>query len=230
MTTYNSTPYNTSPYNGNLYSSESFLTDLAVFEGFSLADGVNTYIRRIINPGPMREIISGNIPRDDGQYVNNEFFRNRDITIEGWIKADTAAEFNQLIDTFKTSLREQEGILDITETGLNARRYTASLANYHEMLNARDYYHITFLPFVARFYCKPFGYDRDYTSDETDLTASGGQTVVYSGTIQGKAIISLNFSAASGITNINIRNEDTGEEIQYSPSSIAAGDIVVLMP
>jgi phage-related protein len=216
-------------FGGGSLSVEMFSGDLAVFDRFSLSDGTSLSVRQIINSGPTREINKASVPRADGEFLNGVFYRNRDITIIGQAKASTAAAFNQLLDTMKERLRTEEGELDITETGLDPRRYIGTLQNYDEIFAQRDYYHITYLPFQAKFYCRPFGYARDYTTTSVDLSASPTTEVLENtGTVEAKPVFTLIFTAASSVTAVNVKRVDsdgtTLDEIECG--AVSAGDIL----
>lgn len=223
--------WGTNLFGGGEFAAEVLSSDLVVFDGFSLSDGDSLSVRRIINPGPVREINKTSVPRGDGEFLNGVFYRNREITVIGRVRAPTGADFNQLLDTVKAGLRTEEGDLDIIEEGLDPRRYVGTLSNFDGMLAERDYYHVTWLPFEAKFYCKPFGHDRAYTSQTNAITSSPApDAVMNQGTVEAKPVFVFIFSSATTVTTVNLKRLDMEgnvlDEIEYV-GTIAASDVLV---
>ncbi len=217
-------------WNGGQFVSQVYSTDLVAFEDFSLSDNTNVICTDLLDSGPTREILGGNVPRADGQYITADYFRERTIEVRGIVKASTAALLDAYLDTMKKSLRAREGNLDITRNSV-VRRYVATMTNFDGFDAERKGYHVTFCPFVARFTCKtPYGQDRSYTSMTVNLTASPtNQTIDNTGTIRTLPAFILIFTAASSVTVVNVKRIDvnsvTLDEIEYS-GSIAANDIL----
>lgn len=226
MSLFGGTIYGNHLYGSPLLSPAGISGDLVVFENYSLSDGESVLCTYLRDSGPSRELIGGNIPRLDGQFLTSSYHREKIIEVRGVIYASTVADLNTLLDTVRKSLRKQEGNLDITRDG-STRRYIATLVNYDELFAERQGYHITFCPFVARFSCKvPFGADIDYTNTElTIATSPTNQDMQNLGTITAEPVIYLVFDSATGVTAVNLKNLTTGEEIQYN-GSLAMGDVL----
>jgi hypothetical protein len=214
--------------NGGNTAATVYTTDSVAFEGVSLNDGTNIVLTRHPLKGPSRSVLGGDIPRDDGQYMTGSYFRETEIILEGYLKAASKSAMATLIDSLCLTLSTQEGNLDIVEDDGTVKRFAATCVNYADQFAGRAFYHLTIVPFTLRFTCKvPFGKARGYTSYYTGLTTSGNQSVVNGGTYKSKPVFILNFSAASGVTAVEIENTTTGESITYTdPVAIAAGDIL----
>lgn len=232
---YNRFRFNTGHYKGGyIGQAATFLTDLVVFDGFSLSDGTYMVCTDLRESAPEREVVTGAVPRDDGEYVNGDFWRKKPIEVEGYIKASTATALENYLDTVKKGLRKRERFLDITRkdgsTIISVRRFTATWMNPEALFWDRARNDVTKCPFTARFHVHgAFGYDRQYTVTDETLTVS--PTTVFAenvGSAVAKPVITLLFDAASSVTVVNVKRVDpvsgvTLEEIEYS-GAIAAGD------
>jgi phage-related protein len=224
---FNSKTFNNGLFNGGQSIATVYSTDLVVFEGFSLSDGTNMIVSEKLDSGPNRELIGGNITRGNGMYVTGSYFRERIIELSGVVKASSAEALLAYMDRIRQTLATQEGNLDITEDGV-VKRYIATCVNYDTMFQ-REHYHITICPFTIRFSCRtPFGLARDYNVDYQSFTTSpSNQSIVTSGSYAAEPVFILSFSAASGVSSVEIENLTTGESITYS-GYIAAGDLLIV--
>lgn len=209
----------------------SYSTDLAVFDDFSLSDGVNMVITDFPEPTPSRDIIGGDIPRDHGEYYTADYWRRKTITLTGYVKASTAALLDAYLDTIKKNLRRANQSLDITRNG-TARRYVATWDQTQEIFAGREGYHTTICPFTMTFLCKtPFSKDRDYASHSSSMTTSPTTESVYnSGSFEAKPVITINFTSATSVTTANVKRIDSSgttlDEIEVT-GTFAAGDVIV---
>ncbi len=228
-------------YNIGLYGTDGTIatvypTDLAVFSGFSLADG-KMIITNLTDSAAEREVNTGNLSGGDGMYVNGDYWRKKPIEIYGRVEAASLSALEAYLDTIRKNLRKRQQNLDVTrkdESGnvLSVRRYIATWMNPDELFTDRQAYHLTYCPFSIRFDCHyPFGRDRADTSESLTLTtAVTNHQVYHAGTASADAVFSMIFDAASSVSAVNIQRIDTDgtvlEEIEYT-GSIAAGDILV---
>jgi hypothetical protein len=228
---FNSPLWNASLFGGGTFTVEQFSTDLLVFDGFSLSDGSSVMLSELLDSGPSREILTGNVPRGHGQYINGDFWREKTIEARGFAKAADAAALDTLLDTIRKRLRVREANLDITRNG-TARRYVATLTNADELFAERQHFHITLCPFTARFSCKtPFGLNRDYTSLMSTISTSPSNiTAENLGTADANPVITLIFNAATSVTVVNVKRLNSAgtvlDEIEYS-GTIAANDALI---
>ncbi len=95
------------------------------FEDFSLSDGTVMILTELLDSGATREIVGGNVPRGDGQFITEAYYRERTIIARGIVKKDTAATLDAYLDTIRKSLRAREGNLDIIDNNGTAKRYIA---------------------------------------------------------------------------------------------------------
>lgn len=222
--------YNTRQYNGGRVLQASFSTNLAVFGGFSISDGVYMIVTDLLDSGPTREIVGGRVPRDDGEYVTADYWREKVIEVAGIVKDTTSVLLDARLETIRKNLRTREANLDITR-GTVVRRYVATLSNMDELFAARERWHITFCPFRARFICKvPFAKARSYTDYTETLTVSPSSISIENvGTYKSKPSIIMIFTAVNTVTVVNVKRVDSSgttlEEIEYS-GTIAVGDVL----
>lgn len=203
-------------------------TDLVVFNDYSLSDGTSLTIESIEDSGPDRDILGGDVPRDDGMFQLGDYWRRKEITVKGYAMATSSVLFRALIDTVRYRLSASEGNLDITE-GSVVRRYIATLKNMASLFPTREHYHTTWLPFTAVFECRtPFATDRDYTITDETMSSSPTNLGVYnSGTAKAAAVFLVVFDSASSVTVFQVRNTTNGEKISVTPNGgIAAGDYI----
>ena len=232
---YNAKIWNANLWGGGQYSVPQYSTDtLAFYDStgayFSLSDNSAMILTDLRINGPTREIIGGNVPRDHGQYVNADYFRETVIEAEGIAKKSTAATLDAFLDTIKKNLRHREGFLDVIDTNSTVKRFVATMDSF-DALFPRERYHITKCPWKARFRCKtPFGRSRDYNDEMSTLTSSPTNiTIDHAGTIRALPVIIMIFDSASSVTVVNVKRVNaagtTLEEVEYS-GSISAADVL----
>lgn|SRR3990167_852099 len=230
QTRFNVSQFNERQFNGGLLS-EVLSTNLIVFDGFSISDGTIMICTDLLDSGPTREIISGRVPRDDGEYVNADYWREKTIVAKGIIIRSTSTLLEAYLDTVRKNLRTRGANLDITRNSV-VRRYVATLEGMDQLFAERQRYHVTICPWTATFLCKtPFSKARAYTSGtETTSVSPTTVTVINNGTYKAKSTVYVIFSAASSVTVVNIKRTNAAgtvlEEIEYS-GTIAAGDAVI---
>ena len=96
---FNGPIFNDVIFNGADSGAGAFSTDKLVFEDFSISDTTNMLMQELRINGPTREIIGGPVPRDHGQYVNADYFRENTIEAFGIVKASTAAALDAYLDS-----------------------------------------------------------------------------------------------------------------------------------
>ena len=231
---FNSFQFNSRLFNGGSSNVPTFSTDLVVFDSFSLADGTYMIVTDLEDSEPSRDVISGNTPRADGMYVLADYYRRKDITVRGYVKASTRTLLDQYLDTIRKSLRGRQKNLDLTRLSDGAvRRYVATLTNGDKLFSARQRYDITVCPFEAVFSCMtPFATDRGYTSVTSQTITASPTSITFEngGTIHSYPVFTLIFDSASSVTAIDIQHLDGSgnilEEIQAS-LTVAAADVIV---
>src|SRR4028118_1894430 len=141
--------YNQNQYNVGLWGGDganiapAYSTDLVVFDGFSLSDNVYMVCQNLIDSAATREVLTGNVPRGNGMYVNGDYWRKKPIEVSGYIKASSKDTLDAYLDTVRKNLRKRERNLDITRRDANGnvgsvRRYTATWINPEEIFAARE--------------------------------------------------------------------------------------------
>lgn len=197
---------------------------MITFNSFNLT---GEYIVTKINKSdaPTRDVFTESLAFQDGFEFMNDFWKQRTITIEGTIDATSQAHLDTLKDTIKQNLSGSNKNLDVDHGG-GTRRYKATL---EELTLPEDHYNITHIPFVARFTCKPFGYDTTTTSfTASNVTASSyTDTMTVSGTYRPLPIITITFDSVDTATKIEFTNTTTGDAISIS-SAFSASDVIII--
>jgi hypothetical protein len=224
---YNTNTYNTVPYNANALNPPISAQDSIVFNGFSFQDDC-VYTERVLNSTPRRDVDINEIPRNDGEFIVGDFYRRKVITLTGIIKTTSNSLLEAKIDEMKKLTSEREGNLDIKIDGV-IRRFKATLINGAQMFEDREHYHIVWAPFTVQFMSvEPFGHPTTFQSDEflgtTDLNLD--LEVFNAGTIHATPEIILNFTAVSGITEVQVTNNTNGQIIKASSLSLSVADIL----
>ena len=106
QTRFNVSQFNERQFNGGLLS-EVLSTNLIVFDGFSISDGTIMICTDLLDSGPTREIISGRVPRDDGEYVNADYWREKTIVAKGIIIRSTSTLLEAYLDTEASGEQKQ---------------------------------------------------------------------------------------------------------------------------
>lgn len=228
MPVFNSFLFNQGTYNGGTVLAPVYLTDFVVFDDFSISDNVNFFVENIDDSGPAREFLGAAVPNDDGEFLSDDLWRKKTITVKGHLITTSALLMRQFMDTMRKNLRNPEAYLDITEQGM-IRRHVASLANMASLFPRREHYYITHLPFTAQFEIKSgFAADRVESSQNILIeTSPANDILTNSGTYKALPTFVLAINAANTMTVLNIQIDETDAEIQVT-SSFAAGDVLVI--
>lgn len=226
---FNETPYNSSAYGESpLVSGAATPTSLLTFDSFDCNDGVYMVISDIkFNSGHRRDIDQFSIPRANGVRIANVNEREKIVVADGLLKAADADALEAYIDTVKKNLRGKRQQL-VTVWGGQTRLYEhATLVNMDALFSDRRFYHINIVPFRLEFLCEDFSTDFDY-DQWTDEMSSAEDTLITSGdgTQEGKPVIVVVFSAASGVTSLEVSIDENGQSIGYD-GAISAGDAFV---
>jgi hypothetical protein len=140
---------------------------------------------------------------------------------------DRTVLVDKAINTVKKNLRTKRAKL-VTVWGGKTRVYQkATLVNMNEIFADRKGHHIDMVPFTLEFLCEDLSTDWGYTVWTGEITAAE-DTVAASGdgTIEGKPVIIVVFSAATGVTSLTVEIDENGNTIGYE-GAIAAGDALV---
>jgi hypothetical protein len=226
---FNAFPFNSRVFNAGFANLTVYSLDSVSFENTSLNDGTNIVLTKPPLSGPARDILGGPAPRGDGVNQLGEWWRSQAIVLEGYLKASSASAMATWKDEFKKLLSTPMGDLDVIEPNGVVKRFVATCVNYDEMFTGQQRYHVTLVPFVAKFVANnpPFGRSREYVSTSLDVTTSPTvQSVVHAGSAKAKPKVTFIFSSASSVTAASVTNSTNGDAISYT-GSLAAGDILV---
>jgi len=228
---YNSILYNSAVLNGSAPVTISVSGDVFQFNGYGLQNANICTSKVTYSNAPDRDFSRTETPRYKGMIKNDMQWREKTITFEGYIKADTAAELEQLIDEIKLELSAEDGNLDLLLSGWSdTRRWVANLTSPEKMFDKRQNYHITVCPFRFEFLCiDPFGYDTDYTSSAqlAQTAATVTETVTNDGTAFSELKLIFIINSVSGFTSLTIQNNETGEQLQIT-DALSAGDVLIV--
>lgn len=225
---FNTTGYNMAGYNAPSTSSNIAPSSLLTFDSFNCDDRINMTISNMrFSSGHKRDIDRFNIPRAAGIRVANVYNREKVIKAYGKADAADADAMETLIDTIKKNLRRNRQVL-VTNWGGKTRRYEhATLVNMDELFSDREGYHIDMVPFVLEFLCEEYATDWDYDQWSEEITAAEDTVAATgNGTVEGKPVIIVVFSAASGVTSLTCEIDENGQKIGYS-GALSAGDVLV---
>lgn len=225
---FNSFNFNSNNFNGLSGASGSVESQSnIVFNGYELQNSDIITQILIQDNTPERDFDTTSVPRGNGEIINGDFWRRKNVSVKGVMKKATNELLEAEIDAMKKALAVREGILDVKIAGV-IRRYIATLVNGNGMFSERKGYHITFCPFEAEFAClTPFGGSVNYDSagfiGETSLNLN--EQINNVGTVIARPVVILNFVSASSVTVISFKNNTRSEEIRLT-KSISAGDYV----
>lgn len=222
---FNSFVYNSTNYCALALVSGAAGGDNIIFNDYSLqsADVVSQILLQ--DSTPDRDFGTSAVPRGDGQIINGDFWRKKNIQVSGVIHKTTNALLEAELDAMKKALAVSEGVLDIKVAGV-VRRYLATLVDGHNMFNQRKNYHVTFCPFQVEFQsCEPFGKSVSYnaTSFLAESVLVLNEQVNNDGTTHAKPVVILNFTAVNTVVAVSFKNNTTGEEIKIT-KALTVGD------
>jgi len=226
--------YNTFPYNSNVYNALWSPPATATKEAFQFDDyglqNTNIVVSHAdFSTAPTRQFDVNATPRANGELFNTAFWRRKVITLEGHITASSASDLEDLMDEMKKNLATQQGNLYITMPDSDIRVFIATLQNPQKLFANRKAYHVTFMPFRAEFLVlEPFGLDEDYSSEfVSGITgATKTATATNTGSAPAKLTTYINFTAASGVTDIVLTNNTTGVSMTLSSLSVTAPSVI----
>lgn len=192
------------------------MAQLPSFNGFSLNDD-NFITERIVFKGfASRSVIRATINRREGVKVLANEFGEKQISVEGRVVADTAAELQSLLDNLKKQFQAQDAEL-VLEADRTFKATTLSL------MVPDEHYSQTTAPYEITFLCSnPFAegsaISQSYTITSGFFTFSG--EIYISGTMYGRPTVTYTpAGAASGNTLIGqlvINHVPTGQSITVS--------------
>jgi phage-related protein len=224
---YNTTAYNLAGLNVGPFSTEAVPTSLLTFDGYNCDDGSSMVIEDMdFSSGPDMEIDQFNIPRARGIRIANAYVRSKIITATGHAHAASESAMESLIDDIKKNLRGANREL-VTVWGGLTRLYTGTLQNMGSLFSNRKKYNIDWVPFTLQFLCIGPATDWDYTQWTGEITAANDTvSATGNGTIEGKPVVVIVFSASTGVTSMTVSIDENDNTISYS-GALAAGDVLI---
>lgn len=226
--------FNTFKYNAGLFGSNSngvtvYSSDMVVFNGYSLSDGVINTCTLIDDNAPKRDLIDFKNPRSDGLGVVGDYWREKIIYLEGYIKGASWTATEAALETLKSSLRKREQYLDITRNGV-VRRYLATWIEPDSVFKNRTGHDVNVVKWYIKFQVDTsFAMDRTYNSNNVLVSASPGSIVpMNSGTYKALPIFVIVANATTTLSSntIQVQNTTTNELIKWT-GNMVTGDVLV---
>ena len=205
------TPINTEQIIGNIVYN-SYVLDKTDTVYATNADFYNT-------PDIEADIYS--IPNNNGVWLNDYKYRQRRMTVEWTITAKTKVELQQKIDRMKTLLWEEEKTLQVI-FNWEPRRATAYVNNLDFNQN---HYNLTFIKYSVEFIIIDPFWQRVWqvTNTFSNITTTFQEDEVNRGWTFTDPVITLTFTSATDVDNIQLTMWDRGVEITQT---ISTNDIV----
>lgn len=228
---YNSSPYNSSLYGGTALAGSIASEDVFQYDDYGLQNSSIIVTNSDHATPPSRDFSTYRVPRNNGRIISGNFFDQKVITLEGYLKASGASAFETLLDTFKKRLSAKDGVLQITEPNGVVKRWTTNLTSPEKLLAERKGWMVDYCPFKAEFTCvEPFGHDAEYTVIYLggQTAATFNQTLTNIGNAAAEPVIFLQFTGANSVTQIEVQNVTTGAKMRISGLTVVAGDIFEL--
>jgi len=225
--TYNSTLFNVGLYNGN-FNLGAVLTsteDIS-FNGYGLQNS-NILTSSIDIEQIDRDFQTVAVPNGNGQILNSDYWRGKEIKISGTLLADSRESLEALVFNFKKELSIQSKNFDRVMGDGSKRRFICTATKIN--VDASQHWAITRATFSVTFtVLVPFGQNTAYTaksSTVSDLIFS--EILENDGNADGSPVWILIVTSATDVTAINIKNNTTDEEIEIT-ESISAGEVIII--
>lgn len=167
----------------------------------------------------------------DGFSLIDVQYRNKIISLSGWLKSDTAANLKTLVDNFQGYLRPKEKNLDIETYGGSGSyiRYTCTCRSINI---PEEHWHITQVPYDAEFMCIPYGISPSLFT--INLNGGGNiaaspysESVNFTGSYKPNPVITITVVAETDMTAIKFENTTKSDWIQVA-RSFAAAEVLVI--
>jgi len=183
------------------------------------------------NP-PTRDITSFDIPRAHGKRITSDFYREKDLTINGVIKACKWCDVDEIVDNMLKNLTKQNGELFYYFCEDEGRRiYTATFTAGGSTFPQRENFHIGFLPFRLRFKTyEPFSRlsDEDFKTQFNQIQTSFPYQIDNFGDVEAPADFAIIFSKAVNIDRIRVTDANSGR-VMTIEQSVRTGDILEIL-
>ncbi|KUM39022.1 phage tail domain-containing protein [Arthrobacter sp. EpRS71] len=174
---------------------------------------------------PVNKIQADPLAERDGALVVKQQYDSKTFSIEGYIRKDSIASLEMMMDTFKLAMSQKNKPFDIDYAG-STRRYLASARN--SILSKSS---LTSAGFTVEFLSPDgMGWDLDTTSliSSTLITVSNSTTSLsVGGSYKADPAVKLTIGAVTGGTNktITLSNATTLRSISVKRNWIA-GDVL----
>lgn len=220
--------YNFQLYNSALYNGGAALGEFVPTEDFSFGtyglqnDEIVIHNFEVVTP--TREFSTVPVPGDDGMILLEDNWRENGLKLFGTVIGADKESLENKIHEMMRHLHVQGQLLYIKDGG----NYKALKTTLRQATFDRDGGHITHVPFTLEFNgLKSFWESGVYVSEAYFGTTALEfiEQINNVGAVESNPIFIIVPSAASGVTGLSVKNNDTGEEIQIS-ETISAGQVV----
>ena len=229
---YNQGQYNTTQFNQiPVVFLDDLTTDDVRFNTFGFSQGGKIVLDQPVYDKPAKLVVgSYKKPLEDGYGENSQYMGIKKIELKGIIKVDSQTELEAMIDEINDELNVSFGNLDIKRADGSYRRFKAKASGIKDF---RDkHFHTEWCDFSVDFEVfDGFGKDLSVTSSGQAVSTLAFDGSHICSTIGKKLrtpmdiIIAVN--GATNITACNIKNNTTGDEIEFNVTLIA-GDFLYL--
>ncbi len=225
MSLFNDVMFNAGMFNGPPvvgFSSD----DVISFNKFGMQNGaVVTASFKDDNP-PDKVYDTHNFPRGNGRIFVDSHQEVKKIPVKGTIKANTNAEFVQLIRDMKKAFRADNGVLKKTESNI----FVQYIANLVRLNIPRESWNTTYSEFMADFEVfEPYGFDEfRNVKTQTIITGAFTEELIHDGNVdEARLITTFIIDADDTISEISYTNTATGETITIT-TPLVTGDILTI--
>jgi len=212
---------------GSSVLSEYIPTEDFTFNTYGLQNSgqYGIHISRFDITSPTRGFKTTEVPGNHGLILQEDWFRDNPITLQGWISANSRENLENKVHEFMRNIHGQGGNLIIKNGGnFKSIKTTMQSANF-----VNEHYSICKKEFSVMFSgIKSFWQDLVYTTEavfgNTSLVVNGNMN--NSGSVETDPIIIIIFDSATAISEVLFKNTTNGEEVKIS-EPISAGDVVI---
>ncbi len=153
-------------------------------------------------------------PINNGKWYISNYYRWRTIELDMLVKAETAWEFNSVLDNVRWQLAKNN--VELQEK-INWEYRNIKVSTISLPLDV-DYYNITYLPFTVRFEAlEPFWYSDKYTSHSfLDMTSDTQEEITNEWNVEVDPIITYAYKTASWVSFIRLDINGLYIQINYA--------------
>lgn len=220
---FNENPYQVEPYGVEWAGVIPATQDDIVYNWLSLSNDDFVITKTNYDSSHILESLTFNRPLTDWIWELNYLFREKVITFEGYVKADTSELLNDELDRIKQILLQPQKNLDI-KVNWTIRRAVASCVNPSSMF-FREHYNLTIIPINIEFRVVEFF--KELTSTNVNLpwkTIDLLEETYNDWSAKADPLITIVFNSALSVNSVVFTNNNS---ITIS-ETISSWDILII--